>query len=114
MVVTRKTPLVPPPPGSGSNSSQGTPRVAKGKAQAILNGAVEDSLGAGLSTGSGNSDKSGSSDTVSLIRFYELLQAAVANCTIPFWRSVLPKYRIAGTHVSQSPMFFVWFERTVH
>lgn len=70
MVVTRKTPLVPPPPTSRTNSSQPTPRTAKSKARAAPSAlAVGDDLGAGPSYGPGNSSngKSGPNDVVSEI-----------------------------------------------
>ena len=70
MVVTRKTPLVPPPPASRTTSSQATPRAAKSKAQALSNlqgVAVSDDLKPGSSYGSGNSNsgKGKSNDVVS-------------------------------------------------
>lgn len=63
MVVTRKTPLVPPAPGSKANASQATPKVAKAKGQAVSTSTLEGGSGAGLSTGTGStSGKSDSSD----------------------------------------------------
>ncbi|KAF7966541.1 hypothetical protein HWV62_6941 [Athelia sp. TMB] len=63
MVVTRKTPLVPPAPGSKANASQATPKVAKAKGQAVSTSPLEGGSGAGLSTGTGStSGKSDSSD----------------------------------------------------
>lgn len=68
MVVTRKTPLVPPAPGSKSSASQATPRVAKVKGQAISSGAAKDGLRAGLSSGAESTgSKDESSDVVSAI-----------------------------------------------
>lgn len=68
-MVTRKTPLVPPPPASRTTSSQATPRTAKSKAQALSNlgVAVSDDLKPGSSYGSGNSNggKGKSNDAVS-------------------------------------------------
>jgi len=91
MVVTRKTPLVPPPT-SRTNSSQATPRTSRSKVQSLSNlhgVTVGDDLKAGSSNGSGNSNngKGSLNDVVSEISSYVGTLSTRSSFSCAVWRT---------------------------